>query len=413
MFGSKSTKITKIHAEEILDSRGNPTLRVVAETLNNKASFEVPSGASTGAHEAHELRDGGKRFSGKGVLKAVENINTIIAREIIEMNAEDQEKIDRQLINLDGTNNKSKLGGNAIIGTSLAVAKLAAMEDSLELFEYLIKKYKTKDFAGMPLFYMNMINGGMHSESKIAFQEYMIVPKINSAETSVEIGHDFQKALKKTIKTKLDMTAIGVGDEGGFVIDKGGVETPLEIFLTVAKELGIANKIDFALDVAANSFYKDGNYIVDGKKMSSDEMFGLYEKLISKYPLLSIEGPFYEEAFQDFARLNQKCDIVVGDDITVTNKDLLQKAIDKKAIDAVIIKPNQIGTLTEVIEAINLARDNGIKCIASHRSGETMDTFISDLAYAFGCFGLKAGALQRGERVAKYNRLLEIERLVS
>jgi len=253
----------------------------------------------------------------------------------------------------------------------------------------------------------------MHSESDIAFQEYIIVPKTDSVHKAIEIAHDFQKTLKKEIKETLGMKSVGIGDEGGFVLDTDKVEKPLELFVSVAKKLQLSDKLDFALDVAANSFYKNGKYVVDGKIISKGELLEIFETLTEKYPLISIEDPFAEESFESFAEINKDYDIIVGDDLTVTNKRRLQKAIEEKSIDALIIKPNQIGTLTETVETINLARENDIKCIASHRSGDTGDTFISDLAYAFGCFGIKAGALQRGERIAKYTRLMEIENLIA
>jgi len=410
----KNFKIRSLKASEILDSRGNPTLRVLISTKNNTASFDVPSGASTGIHEAHELRDGDDRFGGKGVLKAVKNVNEIIAPELLGRDCRDQEKLDAKMLELDGTDNKSKLGGNAIIGVSVALVKLASLESNLEIFEYLQAKYDTAEFSKMPRLYMNMINGGAHSQSPLAFQEYMIVPKTESPREALEISHLVQKKLKKEIKEKLGMKAVGIGDEGGYVLDTDQVEKPLELFTEILKKNKLEGRVEFSLDVAASSFYNEEKqtYFVNGKNIDRDELLQIYKDLCAKYPMLSMEDPFWEENFTDFAMLKGGNCIVVGDDLTVTNKARLETAIGEAAIDALIIKPNQIGTITETVETMNLAKEKGISCIMSHRSGDTIDSFISDMSYAFGCFGIKAGALQRGERIAKYNRFLEIERLV-
>lgn len=410
MFHFNTEKIKDIQGLEILDSRGNPTLRITIFTNKYSASFDVPSGASTGVHEAHELRDGEDRFSGKGVRKVLSHI-TEVQNVLRGMFVYDQKGIDTALIELDGTENKSRLGGNLIIGISVAVAKCAAQARGLEVFQHLMNAYDTASYARLPRLYMNMVNGGMHADSRLAFQEYMVVPKGDSIGEALEIGFAFQKELKKQIKQSMP-GVLGTGDEGGFVIDSDNVRLPLEIFTTVAEELGITDRVEFALDVAASSFYKDKAYSVGGSPLSPDELLSLYKEMIAEYPLLSIEDPFEEEAFTDFAQLCEEYDMVVGDDLTVTNKGMLKRAVYEKSVDALIIKPNQVGTLTETVEAMQFAREHNVECIASHRSGETMDTFIADLAYAFGCFGIKAGALQRGERIAKYNRLLEIERIV-
>ena len=403
-------KITKVSAREILDSRGNPTLEVVAYAEDKSASFSVPSGASTGSHEALEKRDGDKsRFRGLGVLKAVESVEKIISPALAGFDPKDQKKIDSELLRLDGTSNKTNLGGNATIGVSVACAKLAAKLEGIETFEYLKTLRNIKPSRKTPLLFMNLVNGGKHSQSSLAFQEYHVVPIVEDVEESLDIGTKIQYGLKKKLVEGLGASSVNYGDEGGFVPNTSSVKKPLELLLEVIEENKLLDKVKLSLDVAASSFYKNGAYEFDGKKYSPDELLSFYDLLINSFPIISIEDPFFEEDFSSFAKLlSQKKIGVVGDDLTVTNSARLKEAIAKNSIDAIIIKLNQIGTLTETLEAMELARENNINCIVSHRSGETTDDFIADLAYAFGCYGIKSGAPHGGERVAKYNRLLKI-----
>ncbi len=410
--GGMPTIITDVHARELLDSRGNPTLAVTVATASGDGTFAVPSGASTGAHEALELRDGdAKRFDGKGVSKAVANVNGEIAAALKGMDAADQRAIDAKLLALDGTPNKSRLGGNALVGASIACAKAAAAAAQKPVFEYLRTLATIAPSRSVPYLGLNLINGGKHAAGKLAFQEYKVVPQTESIEEALIIGTAILHTLKKEIIASVGPTSANVGDEGGFAPDLDSVRKPLELFMLAAEKTGYTNKVKFAMDIAASSFWVDGAYEVDGKRISPAELETLIRGIIRDFPMLYIEDPFHEEAFDDFARLNADCGIViVGDDLTVTNVERLKTAIEKKSISGIIIKPNQVGTLTETLYTMTLARNNGIECVVSHRSGETSDDFIADLAYAFGTFAIKTGAPQRGERVAKYNRLWEIAR---
>ncbi len=403
--------IKEIKAKQILDSRGNPTVSVDMSDGDNVVTASVPSGASTGTYEAVELRDGGEEYSGKGVLKAVDNVENIIAPALVGKDPANQSEIDKIMLDLDGTKDKSKLGANAILGVSLANARLAALQAGKPLYQYLSSLAEVKVTRAVPYLYMNFINGGEHARSSLSFQEYHVVPMVETIDEALLIGHKFQEELKKVITEKYGSISSNIGDEGGFVPEIEDPEEPLRVIMETLKSLGLEDKVKLAMDVAASSFhsYNDDKYVLSAEsKLSSDELLALYEKMIKEYPILSIEDPFHEEDFKYFAKLLEKDVIVVGDDLTVTNTERLQKAIDAKSINAIIIKPNQIGTLTETIQAIKMAVDNDIKPIVSHRSGETKDDFIADLAFAFGVFGIKAGALQRGERIAKYNRLKEI-----
>ena len=403
-------KITRIAAREILDSRGNPTLEVSACADEKVGVFAVPSGASTGSHEALEKRDGDKnRFNGLGVLKAVETIEKIISPALAGFNPADQKKIDSELLRLDGTANKTNLGGNSTIGVSIACAKLAARINGQETFEYLKTLSDIKPSRQTPLLFMNLVNGGKHSQSPLAFQEYHIVPQTNDIGAALRLGVEIQRGLKKKIIENLGTASANLGDEGGFVLDTPSVRKPLELMLAVVEENKLLDKVKFSLDVAASSFYQNGGYEFENKKHGAEELLAFYNSLVNSFPIFSMEDPFYEEDFNNFSKILALKQIhIVGDDLTVTNAARLKKAISKKSLDAIIIKPNQIGTLTETLETMKLARDNNIDCIVSHRSGETNDDFIADLAWAFGCFGLKTGAPHGGERVAKYNRLLKI-----
>ncbi|MFA6076850.1 MAG: enolase [Candidatus Paceibacterota bacterium] len=399
-------KITKITAEEIKDSRGNPTIKVTVWAGASSGSFSVPSGASTGSHEAHELRD----EDDTGVKKAIEKVNEIIAPALLGQDILNQKEIDRIMIELDGTLNKDNLGGNSMIGVSLACAKTAAKVKNQELYQYLQTLAEIKPSRKVPYLYMNLINGGKHAENNLAFQEYHIVPNTEKIEDAVEVGIKIQNSLEEIIMKGLGDESVVLGDEGGFAPKVNDIRKPLFYLAEAIKQNDLQNKVHLALDVAASSFYKDGYYKIGEKNISSLELMDIYKSLITEFNLFSIEDPFDEEDFESFGQLreNNKELIVVGDDLTVTNKILLKKAIEKRSINAMIIKPNQIGTLTETLETMKLARENGIELIVSHRSGETDDDFIADLAFAFNCFGLKSGSPKKSERMIKYKRLIQI-----
>jgi len=408
--------ITKILAEEIKDSKNNPTIKVTvfacpSETLVEEggdifANFSVPSGASTGIHEAHELRD----EDGKGVKKAIWNVENIIAPALIGQDIFVQKKIDEIMIKLDGTFNKNNLGGNAMIGVSLACAKVVAKINNQELYQYLSTLTEMKPSRKTPYLFMNLLEGGKHTDSGLAFQEYHIVPQVEDVKEAVAIGIKIQNTLEEIILKDLGKDSIILGDEGGFAPKTKDIRKPLLYLAEAIKRNNLQDKVRLAIDVAASSFYNGGEYKVDKKNISKEELASIYESLIKEFNLFSIEDPFEEEDFESFAKLknSQKSLLVVGDDLTVTNKMLLQKAIDEKSINAMIIKPNQIGTLSETLETMKLARENNIELIVSHRGEETDDDFIADLAYAFGCFGLKAGSPLKSERRLKYDRLIKI-----
>ena len=410
-------KIRNIKAREILDSRGTPT--VEAEVILDCGCIgtaSVPSGASTGEHEAIELRDGDPhRYFGKGVLKAVSNVNDIIAPELVGMNALEQESIDRKMIELDGTPNKSRLGANAILAVSLAVAPAAANALEMPLYMYL----NHSDTELMPVPMMNIINGGAHSDSPVAFQEFMIRPVgASSFAEALRMGAEVFHTLKSVLKMKGLSTA--VGDEGGFAPELGGIEDALNLIMTAIEEAGYipGKDITIALDCASSEFYRDGMYDYSvfegpkGKKLDRAGQIAYLSELLDRYPIDSIEDGMSENDWDGWKAmtlvLGDRCQLV-GDDLFVTNVEYLEKGIGLGCANAILIKLNQIGTLTETLEAINLAMRNGYKAIVSHRSGETEDTTIADLAVATSCGQIKTGSLSRSERVAKYNRLLKIE----
>lgn len=408
-----ATPIKHINAREILDSRGNPTLEVTVQCEGGIGICGVPSGASTGTHEAVERRDNDQsHFGGHGVRGAATAVNIAIADTLIGVDIYDQEGIDQRMIELDGTPNKSHLGGNALIGVSIACAKAAAAASNREPHEYLrTLAHDVLPSRRVPFLNMNLMNGGKHAATRLAFQEYKIVPQTDDISEALNIGTSIMHALKKRIATELGAVNANVGDEGGFAPDLDAVRKPLELFMSVAADLNLDHHIKLALDVAASSFYTadTDRYTYDGADHTAAELESTLRGIITDFPILYIEDPFNEDKFADFARLNADAGvIIVGDDLTVTNTEFLQKAINEKSISGIIIKPNQVGTLTETLNTMRLARTNGIECIVSHRSGETNDDFIADLAVATGAFGIKAGGPQRGERVAKYNRFLRI-----
>ncbi|AXE39461.1 phosphopyruvate hydratase [Acidipropionibacterium virtanenii] len=400
-----------IDARQILDSRGNPTVEVeVVLDDGTEARAAVPSGASTGAFEAVELRDGDeKQYGGKGVLKAVENVKEKLAEEVLGFDASEQRAIDSAMLELDGTDNKGKLGANAILGVSLAAARAAAASADLPLYQYL----GGPNAHVLPVPMMNILNGGAHADSDVDIQEFMIAPiGAGSFSEAYEMGAAVYHALKKVLKDKGLNT--GLGDEGGFAPDLPSNAAALDLIEDAIKAAGYepGKDVALALDVASSEFYEDGKYKFEGELKSSAEMIEYYEKLVANYPLVSIEDPLDEEdwdGWQAFTeRLGDKIQIV-GDDLFVTNPKRLQKGIDLKAANALLVKVNQIGSLSETIDAVELAHRNGFRCMMSHRSGETEDTTIADLAVALGTGQIKSGAPARGERIAKYNQLLRIE----
>ena len=401
-------KITDITAQEISDSRGRPTISVAVRAGEYAGTFDVPSGASTGSLEACELRDANGHVS-----RAIDNVNSLIKSALVGMDVREQAQIDAKIIALDGTSNKSKLGGNATIGVSIAVAKVAAKTENMEPYEYLRQLADIKPSRKIPYLYLNYINGGKHAKSPIAFQEHMLVPDVASVSEALEMAKVLEKALYEIVAKKYGAeVAAEVGDEGGYVLPSGTYETAFELSLQAIHDAGYDGKCFIAADIAASSFYENGAYVMQEKSYTADQLREIYLSLTKKFPILSIEDPFFEESFEDFAKLQKQTDVrIVGDDLTVTNKSLLTRAIGIGSIRAVIIKPNQIGTLSETLDTMHEARSRGIDCIVSHRSGETNDDFIADLALAFSCFGLKTGSLRKPERVVKYKRLEKISSL--
>lgn len=413
-------EITEVRGREILDSRGNPTVEVDVHTKNGFGRASVPSGASTGKKEAWEKRDGDKsRYSGKGVLKAVEMVNTEIRTELIGMDALDQRGIDEHLIELDGTENKSRLGANAIVGTSMAVCKAAANSLNKSLFRYISEDILGQQQSSynykLPIPMMNVINGGKHAGNELSIQEFLILPSgsrryCDNLRAGVETYH----ALKEVLKLRYGAIATNVGDEGGYAPPMKRTDEPLDAITNAIKEAGYTeSEIKLGIDAAASSFFDSatGKYKIDGMEKDGTEMIDFYRALVDRYPIELIEDPFEEESFSLFAALTAKMPqkIIVGDDLFVTNEKRLRKGIANKAANAVLLKLNQIGTVTETLATAKLAEENGYKRVVSHRSGETEDTFIADFSVAINADIIKTGAPARAERTCKYNRLLRIE----
>ena len=403
-------KIQKIHAREILDSRGNPTVEVDVFTPKGFGRASVPSGASTGTNEALELRDADpNRYGGKGVLTAVKNVNTIIQKELLGLDVRNQREIDELMIELDETDNKSNLGANAILGVSMAVAKAAADSVNIPLYRY----FGGSNAFTLPVPTMNVLNGGKHAGNDLAIQEFMIQPK--GAETfyeALQMGAEIYHVLGKLLEKKYGRSSTNVGYEGGYAPKMSESVEALDALVQAIEEAGYTeSEVTIGLDAAASEFYEEELYNIDGKKLSSPELLDYYVELVNSYPILSIEDPFYEEAFEDFEALtNELWDtIIVGDDLFVTSIERLSKGVDMGAANALLLKINQIGTLSEAFDAATMASRNGYTVIVSHRSAETEDTTISDLAVAIGAEMIKTGAPARGERTAKYNQLLRIE----
>ena len=401
-------KITNLYAREILDSRGNPTVECELTTENFTVRASVPSGASTGTNEALELRDGDSRYHGKGVTKAVNNVNTIIKNALIgkELN---QKVLDNLLLELDGTKNKTNLGANAILSVSLCIMKAIAKSQSKDIYELFDGPYT------MPYPMMNIINGGVHATSSLEIQEFMIVPNQSTFKERLRCGAEVFQTLKSILKQNGFSTS--VGDEGGFAPTFKTIEEALDYIMLAIKESGYipGKDVNLALDAAASEFYKEGKYTINKKELTKEELINYYIKLTETYPIISIEDAFSEDDIDSIKKLTELIGnkiMLVGDDYFVTNIEYLQKGITEKYNNAILLKANQIGTITEMLETIKLAKNSGFKTIISHRSGETEDTFISQMAVGLNLGYIKTGSLCRGERIAKYNELLRIEEKV-
>jgi enolase len=406
-------RIDAVGAREILDSRGNPTVEVeVALGDGTIGRAAVPSGASTGAFEAVELRDGGKRYGGKGVLKAVAGVNDKIGPALKGFEADDQREIDLAMLELDGTPNKAKLGANAILGVSLAVAKAAADSAKLPLFRYV----GGPNAHVLPVPMLNILNGGSHADSNVDVQEFMIAPiGAESFSEALRLGAEVYHSLKSVLNA--EGLSTGLGDEGGFAPNLDSNRAALELISRAVEQAGlkVGTDIAFALDVAASEFFDSGSYSFEGKKTSAEEMSAYYKKLVADFPIVSIEDPLDEDDWAGWTTLTN--DIgdqvqIVGDDLFVTNVERLTRGISEGAANALLVKVNQIGSLTETLDSVDLAHRHGFACMMSHRSGETEDTTIADLAVATNCGQIKTGAPARSDRVAKYNQLLRIEELL-
>ncbi|MDR0803579.1 MAG: phosphopyruvate hydratase [Rickettsiales bacterium] len=399
-------KIIKIRARQIMDSRGNPTVEADVFTESGvMGRAAVPSGASTGSHEAVELRDGGSDYMGRGVLTAVKNVNEIIAPALIGMNANDQAAIDEKMIALDGTPNKGKLGANAILAVSMAAAVAAANENGVPLYKYI-----ATSALSLPRPMMNVINGGAHADNGLDAQEFMIIPNTTNATAAIKMGSEVFHNLKSILKKAGQPT--NVGDEGGFAPNFRNSFEALDTIVAAIAAAGYTGKISIGLDVAASEFYHDGIYEFEGNKFTNDQMIEFYEKLTAQYPIISIEDGLAEDDWDGWKKLTEclgKKIQLVGDDLFVTNPARLKQGIDSGVANAILIKLNQIGTLTETLAAIKMAQDAGYGVVISHRSGETEDTAIADLAVATNAGQIKTGSMSRTDRMAKYNRLLRIE----
>ena len=407
-------EIKSVHARQIMDSRGNPTIECDVKLSGGAfGRAAVPSGASTGSFEALELRDGGNAYMGKGVMTAVKNVNEIIAPAIIGMPANDQTALDEKMLALDGTANKEKLGANAILAVSLAAARAAAEQSGLPLYKYIANVYGNENPCVLPRPMMNIINGGAHADNGLDAQEFMIIPNGAKNEAdAIRMGSEIFHHLKKILKSGGNST--NVGDEGGFAPNFHSCAQALDTIIAAIRDAGYipGDQVSIGLDVASSEFYADGVYNFEGKKLSSDQMIEFYEKLIAQYPIISIEDALAEEDWDGWRKLTdaigKKCQLV-GDDLFVTNPVRLHRGIDAGVANAILIKVNQIGTLTETLRAIKMAQDAKYGVIISHRSGETEDTTIADLAVATNAGQIKTGSMSRTDRMAKYNQLLRIE----
>jgi enolase 1/2/3 len=411
---ASDSEITDLKARQVLDSRGNPTVEVDVWTRDGSMGRgTVPSGASTGIHEALELRDGDmKRFHGKGVLKAVSNVNDRIRTRVIGKDARAQREIDGLMIAVDGTPNKKRLGANAILAVSIAIARVAALSQGRPAYKHLrdLPRYN------LPVPMMNVVNGGKHAGNKLAIQEFHVEPVgAESCSEAIRIGDEVYQSLNSVLRAKYGPSAINVGDEGGYAPPLEMTGDALEAILQAISEAGYdQSTVHIGIDAASSSFYnnKDSTYQLDGKKLGSGELLDYYEELVRTYPIRTLEDPFDEDDFDDFAAITRKLGNrikIIGDDLYVTNPERIKKGIQKKATNSILIKLNQIGTVTETLDAIKMSKEAGLDIVVSHRSGETEDTFISHLATSQESLFIKTGAPARGERTAKYNELLRIE----
>jgi enolase len=414
------SKIKKINAFEILDSRGNPTVKATVELDNIFfGSASVPSGASTGTYEALELRDNNTRYGGLGVLNACKNINKTIHEKLADFDAFDQQGIDKAMIELDGTENKSYLGANAMLAVSLAAARAAATAQKLPLYKYLAKKYGFKNPRNIPTAFFNIINGGAHADSGLSVQEFQIIPhKIKNFSEQLRAGSEIYHKLKNLLANAGYST--GVGDEGGFAPKLDSHSDAFKFITNAINETGYKGRVSIGIDAAVSFFFDPNQNIYTLKpeniSLEPERIITLYQEWVKKYNIISLEDCMGEDDFENWKKLNTKLGkqvLIIGDDLLVTNMDRLKKALSFSAVNAAIVKPNQIGTLIETMDFIKLCQKNKVRCVVSHRSGETDDSFISDLAVAAGVEFMKSGAPCRGERVVKYNRLLEIERAIA
>jgi len=407
--------IQHIFAREILDSRGNPTVEVEMTDGEHIVRSAVPSGASTGSHEALELRDGDKnRFGGKGVLKAINNINTIIAPAVKGKNPQDFLAIEQQLLELDGTKNKNHLGANALLGVSMCVVRLGAMQKKVPLFAHIQNLFGAEKIV-LPRPMMNILNGGTHSDAGLAVQEFMVFPRFSEFTKNLQTGAEIFHILKKILTEK--GYATGVGDEGGFAPHIKTVPEALDTIMTAIEKAGYKPKeeVEIALDAAASEFYRDGMYAIDGKNITSEALVDYYGELLKKYPISSIEDSHSEDDFRGFRLMQERfgSDMqLVGDDLLVTNIERLKTGIEEKLCNSILIKINQIGTISETFSALKMAKEHNFSTVISHRSGETEDTFIADLAVGTNAGQIKTGSLSRSERVCKYNQLLRIGEVI-
>ncbi|MBZ9571886.1 phosphopyruvate hydratase [Patescibacteria group bacterium] len=405
------SKIKSIKAREILDSRGNPTVEVELATDGGVFLDSVPAGVSKGKYEAVELRDGGERYLGRGVLKAIRNIKEIIAPELEGTDVKDQKKIDKILIDLDGTKNKSKLGANAILAVSMAVCRAGAKAKNLSLWQHIAEISGTKKPI-LPIPCLLCIEGGLHAGNNLDIQEFMIAPEAESYKERLRIGAETYHTLGSILKQKYGESATNIGDEGGFAAPLEKTEQALDLIMEAIHQAGYDNRIKIVLDVAASSFFKEGIYQFEGTTLNRKQLLEFYSKIIEKYPLESIEDPFAEEDWEGFKAITERFGkkvVIIGDDLLVTNLERIKKAVKENSCSGFLLKLNQIGTVTEAIEAAKYAMKNGWRVMVSQRGGETCDSFFADLAVGLGCGWIKAGAPARGERLAKYNRLLKIE----
>jgi enolase len=408
-------QIKSIKAREILNSRGEPTVEAEVKTEEGIFRASTPSGTSRGKYEAVELKDGGNRFFGRGVLRAVKNIKEIIGPKLKGQDVTNQKKIDEILIELDNTKDKSKIGANAILAVSVACLRAGAVAKKIPLYSYISQICRGWASVALPMACFNILNGGVHAGNDLDIQEFMIIPQMESFKENLKIGVEIYQEFKKILEKRFGKSAVNLGDEGGFAPPLNKTKDALDLIMEAIKSAGYVEEVKIGLDCAASEFFKNGKYLLEGEKFGSEELLNFYQYLVKKYPILFFEDPFEQDDWQGWQKLISNFQflipkpLVIGDDLTVTNPQRIKQAYKKKACNAVIIKPNQIGTVTETIKAAKLAKEFEWKIIVSHRSGDTCDDFIADLAVGISADFIKSGAPARGERVAKYNRLLRIE----